>query len=354
MWKLKIFSVSCVMLSSISVLLAQTVPHTFSPNTPAKASEVNENFEFLASELREISINCNEGEAITDAINSGYNVLTITGDCYGAFHVYAMDVQPFGMAPSEVANKPISRLTIKGSEENRLSRILPHPTINLNSLVTSSGFLQLYNLTLVDRLMIGDNSMAYLNEVSYDSSDHRLSAYGNSYLRIDNSTISGEIMAGESSVITIKNSTITGHQDNEYEALSLDRNSHLETESSVINGYVSVWWGSTYHDDSSQIDCLVSSEKSCVYGTYNSSIDLNNTTINSITNFGLEAQWNSLIYIYETEIINSNGNHIHLNAMSSLQADGNSGHLMNVDCGLHVYIQDQTLTNNLVIPQDCW
>jgi hypothetical protein len=340
----------------ISAADNKSVPHVFSSGTTISSSQMNENFEFVANVFRKTTVDCNNGETIADAINNGYNHITISGTCYGPIHVYALDLIPFGITTTDMGNKPISRLVIKGSEPSRGAKILPGS--GMNTMVTSNGMLQLYNLTLTDRLNVGDNSMAYLNEVSYDSTEYRLSAYGNSYMYINSSDVLGEIQAGEASVITIKNSTVQGHQDNEYAAISSDRNSHIETESSLINGGVSVWSGSTYHDDSSQIDCSNLNYKSCVYGTHNSLIDLNSTTINSGSNTGLEVQWNSVAHIFDTPITRGdNGSHIHLNAMSSLQIGGNSAYSMVVDCGSNVYIQDQTsadyLTSSDGMPESC-
>ena len=58
-------------------------------------SQMNENFNFLASEIREKEVNCNNGETISDAINEGYNSLTIYGTCDGGLMVYMFDPNPF-------------------------------------------------------------------------------------------------------------------------------------------------------------------------------------------------------------------------------------------------------------------
>ena len=67
--------------------LAQSLPHTFTANTSAKASEVNENFTYLLErfgEIRETTVNCGtsgSGSGINSAIRNGYNSIVINGIC---------------------------------------------------------------------------------------------------------------------------------------------------------------------------------------------------------------------------------------------------------------------------------
>ena len=84
-------------LSSFTLLLLSTLafgsdnrsaPNVFSTGSTISSSQMNENFNFLASEIREKDVNCDNGESITDAINEGYNSLTIRGNCNGAIGVY--------------------------------------------------------------------------------------------------------------------------------------------------------------------------------------------------------------------------------------------------------------------------
>ena len=68
----------------------RSAPNVFSSGSTISSSQMNENFNFLASELREKEVNCNNGETISDAINEGYNSLTIIGNCNGAIAVYKL------------------------------------------------------------------------------------------------------------------------------------------------------------------------------------------------------------------------------------------------------------------------
>ena len=121
----------------------RSAPNVFSSGSTISSSQMNENFNFLASEIREKEVNCDNGETITDAINEGYNSLTIYGTCDGGIMVYMFDPNPFGVSFSQLSNKPIGHLIIKGGEANRASKII-NTTGGFNSMVTSKGYLQLY------------------------------------------------------------------------------------------------------------------------------------------------------------------------------------------------------------------
>jgi len=62
--------------------MGQSMPYTFSANTAAKASEVNENFTYLLKRFgtRQTSVNCSAGESITTALQN-YNHIVISGIC---------------------------------------------------------------------------------------------------------------------------------------------------------------------------------------------------------------------------------------------------------------------------------
>jgi len=67
--------------------MGQSLPHTFSANTAAKASEVNENFTYLLERfggIRETTVNCGTsgtGSGINSAIQNGYNSIVINVIC---------------------------------------------------------------------------------------------------------------------------------------------------------------------------------------------------------------------------------------------------------------------------------
>ena len=49
----------------------RSAPNVFSSGSTISSSQMNENFNFLASEIREKDVDCNNGETISVAINEG-------------------------------------------------------------------------------------------------------------------------------------------------------------------------------------------------------------------------------------------------------------------------------------------
>ena len=81
-------SVAIILLGLLtSSALGQSMPHTFTANTPAKASEVNANFTYLLERfggIRETTVKCGTsgtGSGINSAIQNGYNSIVINGIC---------------------------------------------------------------------------------------------------------------------------------------------------------------------------------------------------------------------------------------------------------------------------------
>ena len=78
----------CLFLGLVPIsAMGQSLPHTFSANTAAKASEVNANFQYLLERfggIRETTVNCGTsgtGSGINSAIQNGYNSIVINGIC---------------------------------------------------------------------------------------------------------------------------------------------------------------------------------------------------------------------------------------------------------------------------------
>jgi len=256
----------------------RSAPNVFSSGSTISSSQMNENFNFLASEIREKDVNCNNGETITDAINEGYNSLTIYGTCDGGFMVYMLDPTPFNINISQMLNKPITHLIIKGGDSNRAS-IIQKTSDGMNSNVMTKGYLQLYNLTFNDKLNVNDGSVLYLNEVDFeslnlDNDDYsQINIYGNSNAIIRDSNITGELRASENSNIEIKKSTLSPSSNSNY-SLEAKKNSHIESEELTLSGEINVNRGSSWSDDNSVINA------GSIYISQNSSVEIYDSTIN--------------------------------------------------------------------------
>ena len=51
----------------------RSAPNVFSSGSTISSSQMNENFNFLASNYREKTVDCDNGESIASAIDAGYN-----------------------------------------------------------------------------------------------------------------------------------------------------------------------------------------------------------------------------------------------------------------------------------------
>lgn len=308
----------------------RSAPNVFSSGSTISSSQMNENFNFLASEIREKEVNCNNGETISDAINEGYNSLTIYGTCDGGVMVYMFDPNPFGVTYSQMSNKPISHLIIKGGDSNRTSKII-NTTGGMGSMVTSKGYLQLYNLTFNDKIGVNDGGMLDATKITYEvtvtGKDNRIGAYGNSQLTIHESTINAEIGISESSLGIIKE-TIINIPTGGNEALYVSEVSHLELEdNSQVNGRISVYEKSNIDIDEVTINC--NALDSCI-DVNNSSIEFDDVTMTTTSvNY-------SVLNIYagsKASIRNS-----------TITADGNS-ELLSVRGNSIIELHDSTVTS---------
>ena len=124
----------------------RSAPNVFSSGSTISSSQMNENFNFLASEIREKDVNCNSGETISDAINEGYNSLTTYGTCDGRVVVYMFDPVIYGVSFNQMLNKPVSYLIIKGGEANRAA-VIQNTAALMESGAMQKSFLELSNLT---------------------------------------------------------------------------------------------------------------------------------------------------------------------------------------------------------------
>ena len=333
----------------------RSAPNVFSSGSTISSSKMNENFNFLASEIREKDVYCDNGETISDAINEGYNSLTIYGTCDGGVMVYMFDPNPFGVSYSQMSNKPISHLIIKGGDSNRSSKIV-NTTGGMNSMVTSKGYLQLYNLTFNDKINVHDGGMLDATKITYEvtvtGEDNRIGAYGNSQLSIHESTINAEIGISESSLGIIKETIINIPSGNE--ALYVSEVSHLELEdNSQVNGRISAYEKSNIDINEVTINC--NALDSCI-DINNSSLEFDDVTLTmtSINYSGVNLVDGSKASLRNstitadgtTELISVRGNSIiELNDSTVTSGDGRAIYLSN-NSNLNAYNATITRTTN--------
>ena len=119
--------------------------------------------------------------------------------------VYILDPSPFGINFSDMSNKPISHLIIKGGDADRAATIT-NTAGGMNSMVVRGGFLQLYNITFNDKLNVGDGSVLIADEMNYEvlnGESAKLGVYGTSYIKLNNTSISAEVYISTGSFANI-------------------------------------------------------------------------------------------------------------------------------------------------------
>ena len=226
-----IFLVICI---SPSLIFSQTLPFTFSPNTPAKAEEVNSNFQFLAKQFKknEKTINC-PNDNISQAIADGYNHLIINGTCVFTALITPFDLPEFGQY-GFTSIHPTPHLTLEGGTNGIIN---PEPSVPGGMLVFG-GALRIKNLTMnqtiyssfnsrvnvsestLSRIDTQQGSAVDLNNVTVNCDDKAcIYVKGSSYLRAEGLTINNSlggsmISVREFSSANIKDSTLSDTSNN--------------------------------------------------------------------------------------------------------------------------------------------
>lgn len=156
----KTISLSILAALSTPLTAQESIPHIFSPSTPAKASEVNENFDFLNTRLNELEANkvpnnggtlsldidCTENPA---ALNEAYlaNKFTqslsfsIAGSCYGDITAPRSEDEQLVQVHGQV-------IFITGIDDSA-ALIDNNLTGNINLWATFGGGLYLRDLSVV-------------------------------------------------------------------------------------------------------------------------------------------------------------------------------------------------------------
>ena len=218
---------------SINQLFAQTLPHTFSANSAAKAEEVNENFQFLANQFKvnKKTIDCTS-DNMTKAIEDGYNHLVINGTCTENLLITQFIKSFDGLYSSFdlTSNKPVNSLTLEGGTLG----VWDNTNAGFQASLIYGGVLNIINLTVSQPLYLNNGARLFVNNSSLEnvsSSDGSSAEINNSNLTCSNSN---DCVRGEDSgTLKLDNVTIT-NSGSSY-TLALARSSSAEIKNSNIN-----------------------------------------------------------------------------------------------------------------------
>ena len=218
---------------SINQLFAQTLPHTFTANSAAKAEEVNENFQFLANQFKvnKKTIDCST-DNMTKAIEDGYNHLVINGTCTENLLITQF-IKSFDGSYSSfgfTSNKPVNSLTLEGGTLG----VWDNTNAGLQASLIYSGVLNIINLTVSQPLYLNNGARLFVNNSSLEnvsSNDGSSAEINNSTLTCTNSN--GCVYLEDSGTMKLDNVTVT-NSGSSY-TLSLARSSSAEIKNSTIN-----------------------------------------------------------------------------------------------------------------------
>ena len=217
----------------------QSLPHTFSANTAAKASEVNENFTYLLERFgtRKTTVNCGTsgtGSGINNALEQDYNHIYISGTC-----LENLDI--------DGSNSRHQVIILEGTGSNASDMIKDSSSGNSNVISVDNGSISLFvkNLTISGGKR-GIN--AYLNHHLgvYDSkvenySDIGIATWWGIAMEVKNVTVDGNnsgslgIRVGGNSYATIENCTIQNNTEDGI-ALYSSSSSYIKDTISQNNG----------------------------------------------------------------------------------------------------------------------
>ena len=315
----------------------RSAPNVFSSGSTISSSQMNENFNFLASEIREKDVNCNNGETITDAINEGYNSLTIYGSCNSAIAVYRLDPSPFGWSYSDLPNKPLSSLIIKGGNNDGSDSITAPSTGNFKFFVKDNAFVQLNKITLTTEISVYEGAM----------------------LRLDDCTLNGYVEVNNNATFISHDSNITSMNDDP--AIRVKANSHAHIENSDItgssSGYEAIWlWnnGSIMLQGTSSVTAP-SGTSAISLTTASSAVINDDVQINSVDQTAIYMDKNSVVELNDNvAITRSDGNdEIFVDPTSALRISGSDITLANVSCGgITSYVEDGS-NNSVNLSSTC-
>ena len=267
--------------------MGQSLPHTFSANTAAKASEVNSNFSHLANQFMYNSktINCTS-DNITQAIFDGYNSLIVNGACTISAGIIA-------------GNQHVATLNKSYAGESWFTTSLPENAAPMRIvLIGGTG-------KNTDSITIQSNNSRY----------NILGSFNGGNIWVEGLTLNGNVSTRFNSQVTFYNSTITGHVKTHYnsniwvyytnidvsssgECFDVENSSSLKADNMTLTGCSKVRFSSSFETN------LSSSLSGQITVSHNSHAQLNNTTLSSSGNSILN-KYNSSVIVNNTTFSNS-------------------------------------------------
>ena len=223
-------SLAFLFLGLVPILaMGQSLPHTFSANTAAKASEVNENFTYLLERFgtRKTTVNCYSGESITTALKN-YNHIVISGVCTENISLDG-ETLPHRVVILEGSSSASDGITASSSAS---------PVIDINYHV----FVRVKNLTLKGGekgLKVRRNGIALIsNSIVENNSGVGICACGTSFMLSESNIIrnnsSSGIYATDNAEVNIKSNTISGHSGGS--SITITQGAYAVINSNTITG----------------------------------------------------------------------------------------------------------------------
>ena len=225
-----------MVIFSINQLFAQSLPHTFSANSAAKAEEVNENFLFLANQFKvnKKTIDCTT-DNMTKAIEDGYNHLVINGTCTENLLITSF-IGLFEEEHSSIygleSNKPVTSLTLEGGTQG----VWDNTNKGIQHSVIFGGVLSIVNLTVKQiislntggKLFVDNSSLEKITNIGGGSVEIK-----NSTLRCDSSYTNACVYIEDAGALKMDNVTLTN--EGSEGAIDILRSSTAQIKNSTIN-----------------------------------------------------------------------------------------------------------------------
>ena len=209
----------------------QSMPYTFSANTAAKASEVNENFTYLLKRFgtRKTTVNCNSGESITTALQN-YNHIVISGICTENLSLDATSL-PHRLVILEGTSSSSDGITASDTSKAVVQIFNGGITLKATNLEFKNGTFGI--------LAYRGPTVVLENVSVKDNTGDGIHLGGTVYGKINDSTVKDNgghgIYAGFSSMISMSGNTISGHTSESSILITTSSAAYI-VKNSITNG----------------------------------------------------------------------------------------------------------------------